>query len=226
MPFAFRHRSDPIAAPVALEGLVVRRETSAAAMAQLQNRAVEEMQKRFADGHRAYVADLNGNLAAWGWVATHTASIGELKVAFTIAAAERYLWNFVTLAAYRGLGIYPRLLDAIISAESAEAERFWVGYAPENHASGIGIRKAGFVAVCEMSFDADGNAAVHDLLPGGAELASHVLGIGESKSELAPCWRCVRAGRRMACKGGSCKCDYQVATSGCASPEKVDIAAA
>ena len=122
----------------------------------------------------------------------------------------------MTLPAHRGLGIYPRLLHEIVRAESRDAERFWIAYAPENHASGAGIRKAGFIALAELSFDANGRAALRELTPGGARLASQVLGIPEAQQDLAPCWRCVRAGRgSMSCKSGQCQCDYQRPETGC-----------
>jgi GNAT superfamily N-acetyltransferase len=201
-----------------LTGLSVRREVDAAAMASLQRRTIEEMAGRFAAGHRAYVALIDGQAAAWGWVATGSAAIGELGASFMLVEGERYLWNFVTLPSHRGLGIYPRLLQAIVRAESAEAERFWVGYAPENHASGAGIRKAGFVAAAEMSFDAQGHAAVRAMIPGGASAASRVLGLPITSEPLTPCWRCVRAGRPgMSCREGTCRCDYQEPKSGCAA---------
>jgi hypothetical protein len=124
----------------------------------------------------------------------------------------------VTLAAYRGHGIYPRLLQAIVRAESAEADRFWIGYAPENHASGAGMRKAGFVDAAEMSFDAHGRPAVRAMIPGGERDAARVLGLPITTEPLAPCWRCVRAGRSgMSCPEGSCRCDYQEPKSGCAA---------
>ena len=187
-------------------------------MAALQDRTPAEMRRRLADGHRAYVAWRGGEPAAWGWVATRAARIGELDAEFSLPPGERYLWNFVTLAAHRGQGVYPRLLDAIVRAESREAERFWIAHAPENHASGAGIRKAGFVALAELSFDAAGTAALHGLVPGGGRVAARVLGIPEAHVALAPCWRCVRAGRgAMACPEGACRCDYQRPTSGCAA---------
>jgi GNAT superfamily N-acetyltransferase len=218
MPFAARHRTDPTPRLDPLPGLVVRRELDAAAMAALQGRAEAEMTRRFDAGHRAYVAWRDGAPAAWGWVATRSAEIGELGSSFTIPHGERYLWNFVTLAAHRGLGIYPRLLEAIVRAESREAERFWIAYAPENHASGAGIRKAGFVALAELSFDAAGNAALKGLVPGGGRVASRVLGLPEAHDDLAQCWRCVRAGRgSMSCAPAHCRCDYQVPKSGCAA---------
>ena len=217
MPLAARHRDDPAPELSPLRGMTVRRETDPAAMAALQGRTPEEMARRFEAGHRAYVAEIDGAAAAWGWVATRVADIGELGTSFEIASGERYLWNFVTLKAHRGRGIYPRLIEAILSAERVEAERFWIAYAPENHASGAGIAKAGFLAVAELSFDREGRPALGDLRPGGAQVAARVLGIAESRTALAPCWRCVRAGRgAMACAAGECRCDYQVPESGCA----------
>jgi hypothetical protein len=218
MPFAARHRADPTPALEPLPGLLVARETSVGLMAQLQGRDEAEMATRFEAGHRGYVARLDGEPAAWGWVATGSARIGELDSTFDIPRGERYLWNFVTLATHRGLGIYPRLLQSIVRAESREAERFWIAYAPENRASGSGIRKAGFVDIAEMSFDDEGRPALRSLVPGGGKVASRVLGLPEVAASLAPCWRCVRAGRgAMACAEGSCRCDYQVPKSGCAA---------
>ena len=217
MPFAARHRDDPTPQMDPLPDLVVRREPRAGLMAALQERSEPEMQRRFDAGHRAYVAWRDGVPAAWGWVAARSADIGELGSSFTIPAGERYLWNFVTLPTHRGQGIYPRLLDAIVSAESREAERFWIAYAPENHASGSGVRKAGFLAVADLSFDAAGHPAVRELVPGGGFYASRLLGLPHAEEALAPCWRCVRAGRQaaMACAEGQCRCDYQVPKSGC-----------
>ena len=218
MPFATRNRDDASTPLSPIEGMSVRRELDPGAMAALQNRSVEEISGRFAAGHRAYVAIIKGQAAAWGWVATSTADIGELGAHLTLRSEERYLWNFVTLPAYRGLGIYPRLLQAIVRAESADAERFWIGYAPENHASGAGIRKAGFVTAVEMSFDATGRPALHAELPTAATAASRVLGLPITSEPLSQCWRCVRAGRSgMSCPEGSCQCDYQQPKSGCAA---------
>ena len=217
MPFAMLHRNDPSPTLMPLAGFEVHQVWDATFMARLQNRTVEEMSARFDAGHRAYVAWRNEEPAAWGWVATSSAHIGELGASFPIAVGERYLWNFVTLPAHRGLGIYPRLLQAIVRAESREAERFWIACAPENHASGGGIAKAGFTRLAEMSFDAEGRPAVHALVAGGGIASSRVLGLRVSEEPLAPCWRCVRAGRgAMPCAAGECRCDYQQPKSGCA----------
>jgi GNAT superfamily N-acetyltransferase len=218
MPFATRHRNDPMPPLSPLDTLEVHHVWDAAFMAELQQRRESDIADRFADGHRPYVAWHDEQPAAFGWVATRSASIGELGATFAIPAGERYLWNFVTLPAHRGLGIYPRLLQAIVEAESRDAERFWIGYAPENHASGSGITKAGFATLAEMSFDAHGRPALRATIPGGATRASRVLGLRETTEPLTPCWRCVRAGRvGMYCAEGSCRCDYQRPDSGCAA---------
>jgi GNAT superfamily N-acetyltransferase len=95
-------------------------------------------------GHRPYIAWLDDTPVAYGWSALSRASIGELGLEFGIPAGNRYLWDFATLPDWRGLGIYPRLLQAILARESAEAHRFWIGHVRDNLASKRGIVKAGF----------------------------------------------------------------------------------
>ncbi|MEO8562176.1 MAG: GNAT family N-acetyltransferase [bacterium] len=218
MPLALRSTRDPFPGFSPLDGLVIRPELDADVMSALQHRSADEMHSRFGEGHRAYVAWLHDTPAAFGWIATRQARIGEIDSTFVIPERERYLWNFVTQPTHRGLGIYPRLLDAMVRAESWKVERFWVAYAPENHASGTGIRKAGFTTLAALSFDVDGRPAVRDVLPGGARSAARFLGIRETVDELAPCWRCAKQMSPLAasCHGGSCACDYQRAQLACA----------
>jgi GNAT superfamily N-acetyltransferase len=214
---ATRHRADAAPGLTPIEGFTVRRERSALKMAELQHRTELDMGRRMWDEHRAYVASIGGEDVAWGWVATDTAMIGEIESAFFIPRRERYLWNFVTRPTHRGLGIYPRLLDAIVTAEQAEAERFWVAYAPENHASGAGIHKAGFATVAQISFDQHGRPAVRMLVEGAPD-PSHMLGLPSLAESLAQCWRCARMGKKIeeSCKPGACHCDYQRPERGCA----------
>jgi hypothetical protein len=84
---------------------------------------------------------------AYGWVAAGEASIGELTISFGMAAQDRYLWDFQTLPQWRGLRIYPRLLQGIMRHAALEDGRFWIINAPENVASAKGIGKAGFRVV-------------------------------------------------------------------------------
>src|SRR5262249_52266528 len=66
-------------------------------------------------GHRPYVARLRGTPVAYGWSAPNRAAMGELGLEFAIPEGARYLWDFVTLPAWRGLGLYPALLEAILA---------------------------------------------------------------------------------------------------------------
>lgn len=218
MALALRHRDDMVPEMHLLPELSVHRETDPAAIARLQGKSIDEMTRRFALGHRVYVASWNDEPVAWGWVATREAEIGELRISFAIPSGERYLWNFVTLATHRGLGIYPRLLEAIVRAESVDAERFWIAYAPENRASGTGIRKAGFVTVAELSFDSAGRPAVRVVSPDEVA-AARMFGLPQA-STLSACWRCARA--RTTSEAGcatseSCCCDYQRPEVTCAA---------
>jgi ribosomal protein S18 acetylase RimI-like enzyme len=214
MGMSVRH-SDSVVNLPPVAGLRVERETRSDVMARIQGRAPDAIEERFAAGHTAWVASIDGQPAAWGWMATRTADIGELGLTFAIPPRERYLWNFVTLPAFRGRGIYPRLLDAIVRSESARADTFWIAYAPENRASETGIRRAGFEPVAELSFDAAGRPAVEGAGEDAKDAAA-LLGLPQS-DWLAACWRCVRAGKsaERACREGACACDYQVAGSGC-----------
>ena len=105
---------------------------------------VDEVMRRLAEGHALFTARLDGELAAYGWSASERAHIGGLDLHFTISPGERYLWDFVTMPAFRGRGIYPLLLQAILRLQSDLADGFWIGHEPGNESSRRGILKAGF----------------------------------------------------------------------------------
>src|SRR5690242_17487164 len=105
------------------------------ALAQLARLDPAEVRARLAGGHRPYVAALDGVPAGYGWVAGTGATIGELGVSFALPRGDRYLWDFATLSAWRGRGLYPHLLQGIIAAEASGAARLWIIHAPENRAS-------------------------------------------------------------------------------------------
>ena len=104
----------------------------------------DEVARRLADGHTRFTARVDGELAAYGWSASERAHIGGLDLYLAIPPDERYLWDFVTLPAYRGRGIYPLLLQDVLRRQAAVADGFWIGHEPSNVASRRGILKAGF----------------------------------------------------------------------------------
>jgi GNAT superfamily N-acetyltransferase len=100
-------------------------------------------------GNWPYLAWLDGEPVALGWSTGTTVAIGELDLAFTLPPGNRYLWGFLTAPAWRGRGIYPRLLQAILRAEG-DGIRAWIGHEPPNDASARGIIKAGFRCVGDV----------------------------------------------------------------------------
>ena len=160
-------------------------------LAALNRISIREVRRRRAAGHKPYIAEMCGIPAAYGWVATHTADIGELGLQFGIPSSDRYLWDFATLPEWQGQGLYPRLLQAIIRAEAAE--RFWIIYAPENLPSGKGIEAAGFTCVGQVSYQRDGVVGLVPLaMPERAGSGAVMLNVPLLDEELSPCWRCMR----------------------------------
>jgi len=167
-------------------------------LASLANLSPDEVARRRAEGHRPYLISVDGAPAGYGWVATRTCEIGELELRFELATGNRYLWDFATLPEFRGRGIYPALLSEIIRRECPPATRLWIIHAPENLPSGIGIGRAGFKVVAELSFDDGGRPALAPVdSTGRAQAGAALLGLPLVSSELDPCWAC-----------GGCTCDH------------------
>jgi GNAT superfamily N-acetyltransferase len=174
-------RGDPAAGMARLPGLAAEPASDYVLVAQMAQLDLGEVLARVGGGHRPYVARLGGVPVAYGWATIRRASIGELGLDFAIPAGNAYLWDFATLPAWRGLGIYPRLLQTIVAREAAQADRFWIGHVRENSASGHGILKAGFrvagATVCldgrAMTFVASGPTA-------RAAACAALLGLGLS----------------------------------------------
>jgi len=147
---------------------------------------------RNTNGHRAYVARINGRPVAYGWLATSKISIGELEINVELPPHDRYLWDFATLPDWQGRGIYPRLLQSILEQEKQNAKRFWIIHAPENLPSGVGMSKAGFEFVGQLSYTADGIVGLAPYLDtiDRACSGANLLNVPLIDSFLAPCWHC------------------------------------
>ncbi len=152
-------RGDPLPTLPVLPGLAIELARELDLLAELSGLPVSEVQARLDAGHRPYLARLDGAPVAYGWVATRAASIGALGISFSVPRGTRYLGDFVTLPRWRGRGIYPRLLRAILKREG-EADRFWIGHDTPNVASARGILKAGFTRVGEIYRLPDGSFGV------------------------------------------------------------------
>ena len=153
-----------------------------------------QVRQRLAAGHQPYLATIAEVPVGYGWVAQQEAEIGELGLRFTLPPTERYLWDFATLPAWQGYGVYPRLLQSILASQVLSVERVWILYAPENTPSGVGIHKAGLLDAGQLSFRSEGGVG---LVPLGArdraQAGAALLGVPIIEHVLAPCWTCGRA---------------------------------
>lgn len=149
-------RGDALPALPLLAGFRAEVLTEPAQVAALTPLDAAEARERIEQGHRVYVAFVEGAPAGWGWSATREANIGELGLALWMPPGNRYLWSFETAPEWRGQGVYPRLLQHILRYEMAEADRFWIGHEPGNMASARGILKAGFEHLGELAIPPGG----------------------------------------------------------------------
>jgi GNAT superfamily N-acetyltransferase len=172
----------------------------------------EQVRHRLCEGHVPYLAYIDSDPVGYGWSAQNSAEIGELHLSFALPPSERYLWDFATLPAWQGYGIYPRLLQCILAQQPVTVERVWIIFAPENTPSGTGMHKAGFVSVGQLSFRRDGSVGLVPLgAPERAQAGAGLLGVPLIDQMLAPCWSCGGAQSRS-------NLDIEPGTGGCWPP--------
>lgn len=188
--YTFAH-SNKFASVKIPTGLSIEESSDIMLLSRLGNTTPEDVTKRLANDNRAFVAYVNRQPAAFGWMARDNAKIGELNHEFILPQGNRYLWNFRTLEAYRGLGIYPALLQYILQNGDYEANRFWIIHAPENNASLKGIQKTGFEYVGKLYLDVNDNPTIESnktALTFREELEYMDLTLSGRTS--ASCWNC------------------------------------
>jgi GNAT superfamily N-acetyltransferase len=171
-------RGDPLPDLEPIPNLASALADADAALAQLNRVSHAEVLSRVQANHRPYVARVGSEAVAYGWVASRAAGFGDGRCEFEVPAFERYLWDFATVPAWRGRGIYPRLLQAIIAAEEASVERFWILHEWSNEASKHGIARAGFQAAATVYELPDGKLGLGAIEASDrAEACARLLGL-------------------------------------------------
>ncbi|MBK8020948.1 MAG: hypothetical protein IPK19_05830 [Chloroflexi bacterium] len=207
--------TDSMPALPPLDGFSAQRASLSRQFMAINRLTLAESRRRMAEGHIPYIARLHGAPAGYGWVATDRAEIGELDLRFSLPPHSRYLWDFATLPQVQGLGVYPRLLQAILQQESADA--FFILVAPENLPSAEGVRRAGFRTLGELLFRPQGGVGLlPHVPPERARAGAHVFGVPLIDQARAGCWRCgsqVDGPSQVACDcqmTGVCTCAVPV----------------
>ena len=183
-------KTDTLPSIKIIEGVRMEKCTNVNLLSVMGTTTVDDVTSRLANGHVAFVAYANNQPAAFGWMATEKATIGELNHEIILPEGNKYLWNFRTLEAFRGLGIYPVLLQYIIKSQTKTADRFWIIHAPENKSSLSGIIKAGFQFVGKLYTNEDGTATIEANTTDSYRKLLTNMNIKVSEQLAASCWNC------------------------------------
>ena len=140
MPFATFWIEDTFTLIASLPGFTAGPAFDWHELAEINHLSHTEVVDRRNNGHRPYVARMESQPVAYGWLATKKISIGELNINVELPPDDRYLWDFATLPDWQGRGLYPRLQQSILQQELQTAKRFWTINAAENLPSGAGLR--------------------------------------------------------------------------------------
>lgn len=169
-------RGDPLPPLSPVPDVAMSPSSDEALVATVTGIEIEAVRERMDLGHRPWLARIGNEPAGWGWVASREAGIAELDIAITLPPGERYLWDFVTVPARRGRGLYSALLRTILTHEGAE--RYWIGHDEGNTPSARGVAKAGFREVGAVLRTEDGQMTFVPKSPTDrAEAAAALLGL-------------------------------------------------
>ncbi|MGZ3602009.1 MAG: N-acetyltransferase family protein [Ktedonobacterales bacterium] len=142
----------PVAAPSVTFGEAMPEAAESLALAMGPDE-LPEVRRRFAGGRRCFVARVEGDIAAYGWVSQGVEQIGELERSLHMRPDEAYLWDCATLPAYRRKGLYTALLEHIAATLRSEGmRRLWIGTSLQNRPSLQGMAAAGFRPVITVRF--------------------------------------------------------------------------
>ncbi len=170
-------RGDALPVCESVSGLTVEESKDALLHSHLMGIPEAALREQLWLGHRAYLARLGTLPVAVGWSATGEVALLGGRVTLHVPPHHRYLYGFVTHPDWRGRGIYPHLLQAILRIE--EQEYFWIIHLLENTSSQRGIHKAGFRVAGRFSFFSTGGLGL--VPPPGdserAQVAAHLLGL-------------------------------------------------
>lgn len=113
----------------------------------------EPVRRRLNKGRRCFAGWVGGQLAAYGWVSQRAECIGELEREIQLEPAEAYIWDCVTLPAYRRQRLYSALLShMLIELHGEGMRRVWIGSSMANKPSIRGFANAGFQPVITLTY--------------------------------------------------------------------------
>lgn len=131
----------------------VSSEAAASLAVAMELKEQSEVRRRFAAGSRCFVARIEGEIVAYGWVSQGMERIGELERSLHMQPNEAYIWNCATLPQFRRRGLYTALLGYMASVLREEGvRRLWIGTSLQNRPSLQGMAAAGFQPVIKVLY--------------------------------------------------------------------------
>ncbi len=111
----------------------------------------EPVLHRLSLGRDCYIARVADQLVAYGWLTFDQEDIGELGLSIRLLPGEAYIWDCVTLLAFRGQRLYPALLFHMLSQlQQTGFQRAWIGMDADNLPSQTGAALAGFQPIIDI----------------------------------------------------------------------------
>ncbi len=113
----------------------------------------EVIQRRFKGDRRCYYLASSTEITCYGWVSFGSEYVGELERTFHLQDEEAYIWDCLTMPAWRGQRMYTALLSHILFQLYEEGvPRIWIGASRQNLPSIKGIASAGFQHVLDLGY--------------------------------------------------------------------------
>jgi GNAT superfamily N-acetyltransferase len=107
------------------------------------------------EGRQCFVTLHEGRIAGYAWVADSRIYIDEIACSYPIAADEIFIYDCFVDNEFRGKGIYPRMLAAVLQDHSygnSKPEKALIAASSVNQASIRGILKTGFVELKRIRY--------------------------------------------------------------------------
>lgn len=101
--------------------------------------------RRLSLNRRCFAAKVDRDIIAYGWVSTGLECVGEMERQIHLQPDEAYIWDCVTLPAYRRQRLFTALISHINNTLVEDGyRRIWIGSNLENHHSIRGFASAGY----------------------------------------------------------------------------------
>lgn len=115
--------------------------------------SIRGMKEMLRDGHLCFIADMEGQILHFKWVAFNEAYVSELDRKVHLDASSAYIYASYTVPEYRGLGLDPAVTAEVFDYSREKGiERVYILVRHNNLPELSVMRKAGYRAMGEIKF--------------------------------------------------------------------------